>query len=130
MGEYNKSIEELLKDFEDLRISAILKQVNMQSGVPTGSNHPNPNPFYEQGEASNSFQSRKPRNQKDKKRQTFNSQKRQAINEEFKPKNPLLQEVVPTWRYFLNMDCATEIRKALKLAMVLNLVYEPAYAEE
>ena len=37
MGEYNKAIEELLNDFENLQLTEIVKQVNMQSGVLTGS---------------------------------------------------------------------------------------------
>ena len=30
MGEYNKSIEEILNNFKDLQITEIVKQVNMQ----------------------------------------------------------------------------------------------------
>ena len=119
MGEYNKSIEELLKDFEDLQTSEIVKQVNMQSGNPTdigstGSNQPTSNPFYEQGETSNSFQSRRTPSLKNKKKPSPLTSKRQTINEEFKPKNPFLQEPVPAWGYFLNIDCVTDIRKTLE----------------
>jgi len=55
------------------------------------------------------------------------------INEEFKPKDPLFQEPVPSFGYFLNIYCVTDKRKALytwKAAMTLNAIYEPAYAEE
>ena len=34
MEEYNKSIEELLNEFENFQLTEIVKQVNMQSGVP------------------------------------------------------------------------------------------------
>ena len=37
MNEYNNSIEELLKDFEELQIREIAKQVNPNTGTPTGS---------------------------------------------------------------------------------------------
>ena len=119
MGEYNKSIEELLKDFEDPQITEIVKQVNMQSGNPTsigsiGSNHPTPNPFCEHGETSNSFQSRRTPNLKNKKKPSLFSSKRQTINEEFKPKNPISQEPIPAWGYFLNLECVTDIRKTLE----------------
>ena len=119
MGDYNKSIEELLKDFEDLQITKIVKQVNMQSGNPTGigstgSNHPTPNPFYEDGETSNSFQSSRTPSLKNKKKPSSLTSKRQTINEEFKPKNPLLQEPISAWGYFLNLDCVIDIRKTLE----------------
>ena len=96
-GVYNKSIEELLKDFEDLQITEIVKQVNMQSGNPTGigsarSNQAPPNPFYEHGETSNSFQSRRIPSLKNKKKPSPLTSKRQTINEEFKPQKPFLQE--------------------------------------
>ena len=96
MGKYNKSIEELLKDFEDLQITEIVKQVNMQLGNPTGigsteSNQPTPNPFYEHGETSNSFQSRRTPNLKKKKKPSPLTSKRQTINEDFKSKNPISQ---------------------------------------
>ena len=54
MGEHNKSIEDLLKEFEDQQISEMAKQVNMNTGGPTrsvGVNIPDPN-NYEQGENS------------------------------------------------------------------------------
>jgi len=57
MNEYNKSIKELLKDFEELQITEIVKQVNTNIGAPTGSiginffNLEN----YERGEPSNPF---------------------------------------------------------------------------
>ena len=105
MGEYNKSIEDLLKDFEDLQISEIVKQVNMQSDIPTGiwsigSNHPTLNPFYEQGETSNSCQCRRRPSRRNKEKQSPLTLKRQTINEEFKPNNPFLQESVSAWGYF------------------------------
>mgnify|MGYP001149442764 CR=1 FL=1 len=37
MGEYNKSIKELLNDFENLQLIETVKQVNVQSGVTTRS---------------------------------------------------------------------------------------------
>ena len=85
MGEYNNSIEELLKDFEEMQITEIVKQVNMQTGNPTGigstgSNQPPPSPFYEHGETSNSFQSRRTPNLKNKKKPSPFSSKRQTIN--------------------------------------------------
>ena len=55
------------------------------------------------------------------------------INEEFKTKNPLIQEPVPYFGYFLNINCVTDRRKALdmwKVAMILNLIYEPIYADD
>ena len=62
MGEHNKSIEELLNDFGNLRIIEIVKQVNMQLEVTTGSIGSN-NPYqnnYEHGEASNPFRDHMP----------------------------------------------------------------------
>ena len=35
MNEYNNSIEELLKDFEELQIKEIVKQANTNTGAPT-----------------------------------------------------------------------------------------------
>ena len=35
MGEYNKFIEELLNDFENLQLIELVKQANMLPGVPT-----------------------------------------------------------------------------------------------
>ena len=110
----------------------------MQSANPTGigstgSNQPTPNPFYEHGETSNSFQSRRTPSLKNKKKPSSLTSKRQTINEEFKPKNPFLQEPIPARGYFLNLVCVTDIRKTLetwKSTIVLNLLYEPAYAEE
>ena len=92
----------------------------MQSDIPTGiwsigSNHPTLNPFYEQGETSNSFQSRRPPSRRNKKKQSQLTLKRQTINEELKPKNPFLQEPVSAWGYFLNINCVTDIRKALEV---------------
>ena len=56
MGEYNREIEELLNDFENLQMTELVKQVNMQAGTPTGSvRSNNPNNF-ETGETSNPFQ--------------------------------------------------------------------------
>jgi len=55
------------------------------------------------------------------------------INEEFKPKIPLIQKLVPSFGYFLNIDCVIDKRKALdmwKATMILNLIYESASAEE
>jgi len=55
------------------------------------------------------------------------------INEKFKPKNPLIQEPVSYFGYFLNIDCLNAKRKALdmwKVAMILNLIYEPIYADD
>ena len=37
MDEYNKAIEELLNDFENLQLIKLVKKVNMQSGTPTES---------------------------------------------------------------------------------------------
>jgi len=54
MGD-NKSIEELVKDFKELQLRKIRKQVNTNTGVLTGSigsNFPIPN-NYEHGETSN-----------------------------------------------------------------------------
>jgi len=55
LNEYNNSIKELLKDFEELQIREIVKQVNTNTGAPTGSvgsNLFNPE-NYERGETSN-----------------------------------------------------------------------------
>ena len=37
MNEYKNSIEELLRDFEELQIKEIVKQVNTNIRAPTGS---------------------------------------------------------------------------------------------
>ena len=133
MGEYNKSIEELLEEFQDQQISEMVKQVNTQLGVPTrsiGSNNLNHKP----GESSIPPHLRESYKPKAKGRKYYNMDKQKPmINEEFKPKNSLIQEPVPSFRYFLNIDCVTDKRKSLdmwKAAMILNLIYEPAYAEE
>ena len=116
MGEYNKAIEELLNDFENLQFTELVKQVNMQAGTPTGSigsNNPN---NYETGESSNPLKI----NLIHKNKYTANFQnkrippiRKSTINEEFKQKNPFFLESVPAWRYFLNIDCVTDKRAAL-----------------
>ena len=97
MEEYNKSIEELLNNFEGQQTTKIAKQVNMQSDVPigsVGSNILNPN-NYEQGETSNPLNigSRESRITMNKK--AYSHRRRQTINEELKPENPLSQEPIP-----------------------------------
>ena len=83
----------------------------MQSGVPIGSVGSNNLNNYEQGETSNRF--RNYRSKKNKKAESFCYKRQQHINEEFKPKNPLLLEPVIAWSYFLNLDCVADKRKAL-----------------
>ena len=88
MGEYNKSIEDILKELEDVQISEIVKQVNMNINI--GGHVPNPN-NYEQGENSNPFNySSVPRRSRIKKTHCSSYKRRQTINEEFKPRNPLI----------------------------------------
>ena len=41
MGEYNKTIEELLQEFKDLQIYEIVRQINMNTGGPIGSSSSN-----------------------------------------------------------------------------------------
>ena len=116
MGDYNKAVEELLNDFENLQLTELVKQVNIQAGTLTesvGSNNLN---NYETGEPSNPFRS----NTIYKNKHTVNFQnkkrhptKMNTINEEFKPKNPFLLEPVPALGYFLNIDCVTDKRAAL-----------------
>ena len=62
MGECNKSIEEQLNDFENFQLMEIVKQVNMQSEVPTGSVGSNNPTNYEQGETSNLFRKNRNKN--------------------------------------------------------------------
>ena len=108
----------------------------MQAGTPTesvGSNNPN---NYETGEPSNPFRT----NPIHKNKYTANFQnkrrppmKMNTINEEFKPKNPFLLEPVPTWGYFLNIDCVIDKRAALdtyRSSLILSLMQEPNYAAE
>ena len=104
MGEYNKAIEELLNDFENLQLTELIKQVNMQAGTPTGSvgsNNPN---NYETGEPSNPFRTQPIH----KNKHTANFQnkrrhpiRRSTINEEFKQKNSFLLEPVPALVWIL-----------------------------
>ena len=135
MNEYNNSIEELLKDFEELQIREIVKQVNTNTGAPTGSVGSNFNPDnyeYEQGEPSTQSRGTKTSFQKYTKGMPHRK-RRTTITEEFQPKNPLDQEPIPAWGYFLNIDCVTDIRKALdtwKASMILALMSEPSYAAE
>ena len=59
--------------------------------------------------------------------------KMNTINEEFKQKNSFLLEPVPTWGYFLNIDCVTDKRAALdtwRSSLILSLMQEPTYAAE
>jgi len=134
MDEYNNSIEELLKDFEELQIREIVKQVNTNTGAPTGSvgsNFVNPGD-YEKGEPSNQSKGTNTSFHKYS-RGLPHRKRRTTITEEFQPKNPLDQEPIPAWGYFLNIDCVTDIRKALnnwKSSMVLALMSEPIYAPE
>ena len=94
MGEHNKPIEEPSKEFEDLQISKMVKQVNMQSGMSIGSIGNN-NPYYEQGESSNPFHSKEPHKHKAKgQRYFYNIKRKSMINEEFKPKNPLRTSII------------------------------------
>ena len=102
MGEYNKAIEELLNDFENLQLTELVKQVNMQVGTPTGSVGSNNLNNYETGEPSNPFGTNPIH--KNKHTANFQNKKRHptrmnTVNEEFKPKNPLLLEPVPAWGY-------------------------------
>ena len=103
MGKYNKAIEELLNDFENLQLTELVNQVNMQSGTPTeslGSNNPN---NYETEEPSNPFRNNPIR--KNKHTDNFQNKSKPpkrmtTINEEFKLKNSLLLEPVPAWGFF------------------------------
>ena len=55
MEEYNKSMEELSNDFENIQLIELVKQANMLPGVPTwsvGRHNPNND---EQDETSNPF---------------------------------------------------------------------------
>ena len=127
MNEYNNSIEELLKDFEELQIRGIVKQVNANTGAPTGSvgsNFVNPD-NYERGEPSNPTRSSDTplRSSYNKNTRGLPRRKRKTtVTKEFQPKNPLNQEPIPPWGYFLNIDCVTDIRKTLntwKVGMIL-----------
>ena len=93
MGDYNKSIEELLKDFTELQISEIVKQVNVNTGAPTGtvgSNFPNPE-NYEHGETSNPFRKYNSARRRTQTKKAYSTKRRRsAINEEFKPRNPIM----------------------------------------
>jgi len=134
MNEYNNSIEELLKDFEERQIREIVKQVNTNIGASTGcvrSNFINPG-NYERAEPSNPTRSFDTSFTKTS-RALPRRKKRTTVTEEFQPKNPLNQEPIPSWSYFLNIDCVTDIRKALntwKSGIVLALISEPLYAAE
>ena len=113
MNEYNNSIEELLKDFEELQIREVVKQVNNNTGAPTGSvgsNFVNPDD-YKKGEPSN--QSRGTNTSFHKYSRGFPHRKRRTTITEKFHKNPLDQEPIPAWANFLNIDCVTDIRKAL-----------------
>ena len=100
MGYYNKIIEKLLNDFENLQLTELVKQVNMQSGIPTenvGSNNPN---NYETGEHSNPFRNNPTR--KNKHTGNFQNKRRPpmrrcTINEEFKLKKPFTFRTVLAW---------------------------------
>ena len=63
-----------------------------------------------------------------------NPRRRKAtINEEFQPKNPTIQELILTWKCFLNIDYVIDKRRALntwKAAMTLSLISEPIYASD
>ena len=132
MSEYNREIEELLNDFENLQLTELVKQVNMQAGTPTesgGSNHPN---NFERGEPSNPFQDNQ-NNHKNKHTENFKRKvsKKSMINDEFKLKNPLQLEPVPAWGYILNLDCVTDKRAAIDnwgYSVILSLLQEPSHA--
>ena len=53
MGEYNKATEELLNGLENLQLTELVKQVNMQAGTSTGSVRSNNPNNYEIWEPSN-----------------------------------------------------------------------------
>ena len=137
MGDYNKIIEKLLNDFENLQLTKLVKQVNIQSGTPTGSvGSTNPN-NYKIGEPSNPFRT----NPIHKNKHTANFQnkrrppiRKSTINEEFKQKkNPLSLEPVPAWEYFLKINYVTDKRAALdtwRNSIILSLMQEPTYAAE
>ena len=44
-------------------------------------------------------------------RKFFDNRRKPIINEEFKPKNPMNQEPVPSFGYFLNIDCVIDKEK-------------------
>jgi len=136
MGKYNEAIEELLNDFENLKLTELVKQVNMQSGTPTGSvgsNNPN---NYKTGEPSNPFRNNPTR--KNKHMDNFQNKRRppmriSTINEEFKLKNPLVLEPVLAWDYILNIDCVTDKKAALdtwRNSIILSLIQESTYVAE
>ena len=117
MNEYNNSIEELLKDFEEPQIKEIIKQVTTNTAAPIGcvrSNFFNPE-NYERGETSNPFRNYKASWRTTTKKAYPPRRRNSTINEQFQPKNPIIPEPIPVWRYFLNIDCATDIQKALIL---------------
>ena len=100
MDEYNNSIEELLKDFEELQIREIVKQVNTNTGAPTGSvgsNFVNPH-NYEREEPSNptrSFDTPLRRSYNKNYRGLPPWKRKTTITEEFQPKNPIIQKPIP-----------------------------------
>ena len=101
-----------------------------------GSNIPNLN-NYEQGENWNPFTYGsvliRSRIMKHKQAPSHDNRKRHTINEEFKPRNPLIQEGIPAKGYFLNLDYLIEKRKAIdlwKALVVLSLISEAVYTEE
>ena len=116
MGEYNKAIEELLNDFENLQLTKLVKQINMQSGAPTGSIGCNNQNNFETGETCNPFRNERDHKNKHadnfRKKQKF-SIKRPFINDEFKPKSPLQLESVPTWGYIFNLDYVIDKRATI-----------------
>ena len=129
-------IKELLKDFEELQIREIVKQVNTNTRATTGSagsNFFNPN-NYEGGKPSNPARDyetplRRPYNKNY--RGLHPRRRKSAITEEFQPKNPIIQETIPPWGQFLNIDHVIDIRKSLntwKAGITLALISEPVYA--
>jgi len=136
MGEYNKAIEELLNNFENLQLTKLVKQVNMQTGTPTGSVGNNNLNNYEIEETSNPFRNNPIR--KNKHTENFQNKRRHpirmnTINEEFKLKSPLQLEPVPIWGYMLNLECVTNKRATMdnwSYSIILSLMQKPTHAAE
>ena len=91
-------------------------------------------PYYEQGESSNPFHSIETYKPKGKGQRYNNINKwKQMINEEFKPKKSFSSRTSTIFWIFSKYWFNNWQKKTLdmwKAAMILNLIYEPAYAEE
>ena len=100
MNEYNNSIEELLRDFEELQIKEIVNQVNINTEAPTGSVGSNffNSKNYERGETldpSKNYESPLRRIGTKNYRGRNLRRRKPTITEEFQPKNPIIQEPIP-----------------------------------